>query len=221
MNDSISFVSRAYRRQSSLYRTMIVSFLRNRHGSDFDCLNPSISYIALSLRNQFHDACTSPYKLRLSFNAHFSFSCSKPAGNQRLMSSFSFACGKACVKLICFPFRLCIAVSVFTMSIVISWTTGTNDYVQSMPCICLLPFTHSRALYFFKDPSGRHFHLYVQMRAKYLVLAGSLVLGMNSNVFMSINPSTSGLCALINLLASTCLFICACVSTSRFCICMA
>jgi hypothetical protein len=31
-------------------------------------LNPSLSYIALSLRNQFRDAWKSPYKLRLSFN---------------------------------------------------------------------------------------------------------------------------------------------------------
>jgi hypothetical protein len=54
-----------------------------------------------------------------------------------------------------------------------------------------------------------------------MVLAGNLVLGMNSKVFMSINPSMSGLCASMNLFASTCLFICACVSTSGFCICMA
>jgi hypothetical protein len=137
------------------------------------------------------------------------------------MSSLSFACGKACVKSIWFPFRLCIAASVSTMHIVVHWTTGVNDSVYSMPCICLLPFTHSRALYFFKDPSGRRFHLHVQMRSKYLVLSSSLVLGMNLKVFMSINPSISGLCASINLCASTYLFVCACVSTSGFCICMA
>jgi hypothetical protein len=90
-----------------------------------------------------------------------------------------------------------------------------------MPCICLLPLTHSRALYLFRDPSGRRFHLYVQISSRYLVLAGNLVFGMNSKVFMSINPSISVLCALINLFASTCLFICACVNTSGFFICMA
>jgi hypothetical protein len=82
-NDSIYFVSCAYSRQLSVYITMIMSFLINRHGSDFDYLNPSLSYFALSLRNQFRDACTSPYKLRLSVNAHFSFLSSKPAGNRR------------------------------------------------------------------------------------------------------------------------------------------
>jgi hypothetical protein len=46
-------------------RTMSMSFMRNKHGSDFDCLNPGLSYIALNLRNQFCDACMSPYKLRL------------------------------------------------------------------------------------------------------------------------------------------------------------
>jgi hypothetical protein len=74
-----------------------------------------------------------------------------------------------------------------------------------MPCIYLLPLTHSRALYFFKDPSGRRFHLYVQIRSRYLVLAGSLVLGMNSKVFMSINPSIYGLCASMIFFPSTCL----------------
>jgi hypothetical protein len=59
------------------------------------------------------------------------------------------------------------------------------------------------------------------MRSKYLVLAGSLVLGMNLKEYISINPSFSDLCASINLFASTCLFMCACVSTSGFCICMA
>jgi hypothetical protein len=56
-----------------VYRTMIMSFLRNRHGSDFDCLNLSIPYIALSLRKQVCDAWTGPYKFRLSFNADFGF----------------------------------------------------------------------------------------------------------------------------------------------------
>jgi hypothetical protein len=129
MNDSISFVSRAYSRQSSVYRTMIMSFLRNRHGSDFDCLTPSLSYIALNLRDQICDACTSPYKFRLSFSAHFSFLYSKPAGNQRYMSSLSFACGIAYVKSICFPFRLCITESVSAMRIVLHSTTGAKDSV--------------------------------------------------------------------------------------------
>jgi hypothetical protein len=66
-----------------VYITIIMSFPRNRQGSDFDCLNPSRAYIALSLRNQFRDACTRPYKLRLSFNTYFSFLCSNPAGKRR------------------------------------------------------------------------------------------------------------------------------------------
>jgi hypothetical protein len=69
-NDSIYFLSHAYIRQPFVYCTMIMSFLRKRHGSDFDCLNYSLSYISLNLRNQFRDACTSPYKFRLSFNTH-------------------------------------------------------------------------------------------------------------------------------------------------------
>jgi hypothetical protein len=137
------------------------------------------------------------------------------------MSSLSFAYGKACVKSICFPFRLCMAASVFTMRIVLHWTTGANDYASSMPCVCLLPFTHSRALYFLRDPYGQCLRLYVHMRSRYLVLGGRLILGMNSKVFMSIKPSISGRCASIHLFASTCLFICACVSTSGVCICMA
>jgi hypothetical protein len=75
--------------------------------------------MALSLRNQLHDAWMSPYKLRLSFNAYFLFLYSKPDGNRRYMSSLSFACGKACVKSICSPFRLCMEASVFTMRIVL------------------------------------------------------------------------------------------------------
>jgi hypothetical protein len=110
-NDSISFVSHAYSRQSFAYNTMIMTFprKRKRHRSDFDCLNPSIAYIALNLRKQLCDACTSPCMFLFSFNAHSSFLCSKPAGNQRYMSSFSFACSKACANSICLPFRLYIA----------------------------------------------------------------------------------------------------------------
>jgi hypothetical protein len=129
MNDSISFVSRAYSRHSSVYSKIIVSFLRKRHGSAFYCLNPSLAYIALSLRNQFCDDCTSPYILLFSFNAHYSFLCSNPAGNRRYTSSFSFACDKTCVKSICLPFRLCISASVFTMRMVLHCTTGEKDSV--------------------------------------------------------------------------------------------
>jgi hypothetical protein len=50
-------------------------------------------------------------------------------GNQREMSSLSFACGHDCVKSICFPFRLCIAASLFTVQIVLHCTTAAKDYV--------------------------------------------------------------------------------------------
>jgi hypothetical protein len=90
-----------------------------------------------------------------------------------------------------------------------------------MPCICLLPFTHRRALYFLRDPSGRHLRLYVKMRSRNRVRGGRSIFGINSKVFMSIKLSISGHCASTNLFAFTCLFICACVSTSGFCICMA
>jgi hypothetical protein len=124
---SLSFAcgkAHAYTRQSSVYITMIMSFRRKMHGSYFDCLNTSLAHIALNLRNQFCDACTSPYKFRLSFNAHYLCFCSKRAGNQRYMSSLSFACGKACVKSSCLPFRLCIAASVFIIRIVLNCTRG-------------------------------------------------------------------------------------------------
>jgi hypothetical protein len=45
------------------------------------------------------------------------------------MSSLSFDCGKACVKSICFPVRLCMAARVFTIHIVLHWNTGANDSV--------------------------------------------------------------------------------------------
>jgi hypothetical protein len=73
-------------------------FLKNRQGSDFDCLKPRNSYIALSFRNQCIDVCTSPYRFLFSFNAPSLFLCSNPARNQRYISSFSFACGNDCVS---------------------------------------------------------------------------------------------------------------------------
>jgi hypothetical protein len=82
MNYSISFVSRAYSEKSSVYGTMIMSFMRKRHGSYFDCLKPNLSYIALNLRYQCLDAYTSPYKFHFSVNAYSLFLCSKPAGNR-------------------------------------------------------------------------------------------------------------------------------------------
>jgi hypothetical protein len=106
-----------------------MSFLRKRHGSDFDCLNPSLSYITLNLRNQFCDGCIGPYKFRLSFNAHSLFLCSKLAGNRRHMSSFHFACGKACVNSMFLPSWLCIAMSVFNMRNVLHFSKGAKDYV--------------------------------------------------------------------------------------------
>jgi hypothetical protein len=63
--------------------------------------------------------------------------------------------------------------------------------------------------------------LYVHIRSRYLVRGGRLILGINSKVFMSIKPSISGRCASMNLFASTCRFICACVCIWGFCICMA
>jgi hypothetical protein len=64
-----------------------------------------------------------------------------------------------------------------------------------MPCICLLLFTHRRALYFLGDPSGQRLRLYVHMRSRYLFLGGRLILGMNLKVFMSSKPSIYGPCA--------------------------
>jgi hypothetical protein len=107
---------------------MAVLFLKKRQGSDFDYLKPMRSCIALNFRSKFIDA-TSIHILRLSFNAQSSFLCSNPAGNRRYMSSFSLACWNADVISICFPFRLCITVSVFTTRMVFHGTTGSTYYM--------------------------------------------------------------------------------------------
>jgi hypothetical protein len=88
------------------------------------------------------------------------------------MSSFSFACGNACVKSIFFPFRLCIAVSVFTFIVVLHCTTGAKYSVQSMPWICILMLMQRRTFYLFKDLAGSFLHRYVYMLSRYLVLGG-------------------------------------------------
>jgi hypothetical protein len=78
-----------------------------------------------------------------------------------------------------------------------------------------------RALYFFNDPSGCCLRHYAHIRSRYLVLGGTFHFCMSSKVPISTSPSISGFCAWTNLSFSTCLFICACVSTSVFCICIA
>jgi hypothetical protein len=51
--------------------------------------------------------------------------------------------------------------------------------------------------------------LYLYISSIYLVLAGGLVLFMNSKVYISFKPSISGLRPSIHVSASICLFMCA------------
>jgi hypothetical protein len=65
------------------------------------------------------------------------------------------------------------------------------------------------ALYLLNVPAGLRFLRYVHIGSRHLVLAGSLFLGMNSKVLISIKPSIYVCCASMNLFSLTCLFICA------------